>query len=553
MPKVLRRLFLKIFIFSGIGSCLSVSAQGLLPDTSRNTTYRQWEAKVADPEVRIQLYTRQIDSLDDDWAHYYRGLAYLSKGFYMQAETDFRAAINFPKRTLNTAWPYAMLAQKAYLLAEYKLSTRLATQSIEAYDSLSLAWRIRARAQLAQGNTEAAYEDLQQAIRFDPSNPDNLWERSGISLAMEDYKTCLEDLALLLKINPNKPECIARKAWCLYQLEKDAESKALVPQLKNLTIEDPVQNTALADLMFVHGEFAEADKYYSQAIQHYEYQILQDFSYAVRNKVVIHENYLHRGMVRVDTERFREALTDYTRAVSILPQDYRTFLCIGELQTIQRNYQDAITAYEQTMRLNPTLKEGWLNYGYCYDKLGKYKEALTIFTKGITRDSANCLLYNNRGFTYLNIRVLDKALADIQQAIAICPDEMMPLVSLGEYYYLLDQYDDALIHLNKALAFKEGSQGAFQTAYFTRGKVWLKKREMVKARQDLEKAIELDPENAEVAETLGITLYRMEKFCDALGYFRKALNLDVPNEPKKAPNASYYISMIQQIVIKGCP
>lgn len=553
MPTVLRSLFLKILLLIGFVPVLSLSAQGLLPDTSRNSMYRQWEIKITDPEVRIQLYTRQIDSLEDDWAHYYRGIAYLTKGFYMQAETDFRAAINFPKRTLNTAWPYAMLAQKAYLLAEYKLSVRLATQSIEAYDSLSLAWRIRARAQLAQGNTKAAYDDLQNAIRFDPSNPDNLWERSGISLAKEDYKTCLEDLAVLLKINPEKPECIARKAWCLYQLEKDAESKALVPKLKNLSIQDPEQNTAFADLMFVHGEFAEADRYYSKAIQFYEYQISQDFSYAVRNKVVIHENYLHRGMVRVDTEKYREALTDYTRAVSIEPQDYRTFLCIGELQTLQGNYRDAITAYEQTMRLNPNLKEGWLNYGYCYDKLGKYKEALTIFTKGISRDTSNCLLYNNRGFTYLNIRMLDKALADIQKAVSICPDEMMPLVSLGEYYYLLDQYDDALIYLNRALAFKDGSLAAYQTAYFARGKVWLKKLEMIKAKQDLEKAIELDKENAEVAETLGITLYRMEKFCDALAYFRKALTLDVLNDPKKAPNATYYISMIQQIVIKGCP
>ena len=118
---------------------------------------------------------------------------------------------------------------------------------------------------------------------------------------------------------------------------------------------------------------------------------------------------------------------------------------------------------------------------------------------------------------------------------------------------MLDQYDDALIYLNRALAFKDGSLAAYQTAYFARGKVWLKKLDMIKAKQDLEKAIELDKENAEVAETLGITLYRMEKFCDALAYFRKALTLDVLNDPKKAPNATYYISMIQQIVIKGCP
>lgn len=528
-------------------------AQGILPDTSRNALYRKWEASVKDPEIRIQLYTRQIDSLEDDWAHYFRGQAYLSKGHFMQAETDFHAALNFPKRTINPAWPYAMLAQKAYLVAEYKMSVRLAGQSIQAFDSLSLAWRIRARAHLALGQMEAAFEDLQQAIRFDPANPDNLWERSGISLAKEDWNTCLTDLQLLQKLEPDRVEYLARKAWCLYQLGKDSESASLIPRLKNLNLSDPIHNSALADLMFVHGAFEEADRLYSRAIQYYEYQISQDLSYATRNQKVIHENYLYRGMVRVDMKKYRDALTDYTRATTIDPRDYRTFLCIGELQTLQGNYRDAITAYEQTMRLNPTLKEGWLNYGYCYDQLGKYKEAIITFSKGIARDSSNCLLYNNRGFTYLNIRTMDKALTDIEKAISICPDEMMPLVSLSEYYYLLDQYDEALVYLNKALAVQGGSEAATRTAYFVRGKVWLKKREMVKARQDLEKAFQLDPTNAEVAEYLGITLYRMEKFCDALLVFRKALTLDVLNEPKKASNASYYISMIQQIVIKGCP
>lgn len=541
-------LFSAFIFFSGL-----LSAQGVLPDTSRNAWYRGWESSIQDVEKKIQLYTAQIDSAEDDWARYYRGVAYLQKGYYRQAETDLLAALNYPKRTINPAWPYAMLAQKAYLLAEYKLAIKNATLAIETYDSLATAWRIRARTHLALGNTPLAFEDLQQAIRLDAANPENLWERSGISLAREDYINCLNDLNLLLKLEPGRLDYLTRKAWCLYQLGKDSEVFKMLPGLKNSNLEDPVQNSALADLMFVYQELQEAERLYSRAIQHYESQIYKDPSYAVRNKKVIHENYLYRGMVRMDSKKLREALIDYTSAVTVEPTDYRTHLCIGELQTFQGNYRDAITSYEQTMRLNPTLKEGWVNYGYCYDQLGRYKEAINIFTKGIQRDSTNCLLFNNRGFTYLNIRMLDKALVDIQMAVSLCPEEMMPKVSLGEYYYLLDQYDDALLHLNTALSIQDGSESARRTGYFVRGKVWLKKRELVKAKQDLEKALELDPKNAEIAETLGLALYRMEKFCEAMAMFRKALNLDVNNDVKKAPNSTYYISMIHEIVVKGCP
>lgn len=543
-------LFFVLYIL-GSGTAL---AQGIMADTSRLKIYHTWERNVKDPEMRIQLYTRAIDSLDDDWAHYYRGMAYLNRGRYTLAENDFWAAINFPKRTIHPAWPYLMLAQKYFMTADYRSALRFSTQVIESNDSMAMAWRIKARSQLKLGNTDAAFEDLQKAIYWDPENPENLWERSGISLARSDFKVCLEDVNKLLKIDPNNPAWIARKAWCLYQLGDENASAKMVPALKNLKLQDSEEVTSLGDLMFIHGELEAAERYYTTALIHYENQILMDQSYAKRNTAAIYEGYLSRGIVRMDMEKKREALNDFNRAAAIKPQDYRTYLHIGELQTFQGNYLDAITAYDQAMRLNPACKSGWLNYGYCYSQLERYKEALTVFSKGILADSTDCLLYNNRGFTYLNIRNMPRAFRDIERAISLCPDEMMPYVSMGEYYFLTEEYETALSYLNKAINLPGGGSTAAQvSAYYTRGRVYLHKRELVKAKQDLDKALLLKPDDVEVTEILGITLYRMEKFCEALEYFRRALSLDARNDPHKAPNAAYYISMIHDIVVKGCP
>jgi len=523
------------------------------PDTSRRSLYRYWEHSIKDPDVKIQLYTRAIDSLEDDWARYYRGQAYLERGRFTLAENDFWGALKYPKRTLHPAWPYVRLAEKFYQTGDYKMAIRMSDKSLEFNDSLAMAWRIRARSLLKSGNIEGAFQDLAKAIQFDSDNPENIWERSGISLAREDYNACLTDVQFLLKYDQGNTQYLTRNAWCLYQLGQVNESSQLLVKLKGQTLSDPEANSALGDLMYMHDELEEAERLYSQAIYYYDHQIIMDAAYGKKNRDVVYEVYISRGLVRQETGKRREALNDFTRASMIYPGNYRTYIHIGELQTYQANYQDAITAYDQAMRLNPGMKEGWLNLGFCYSQLGRYKEAIHIFNKGIAIDTSNCMLYNNRGFTYLILRQMNKALGDLKTAMQMCPEEMMPLVSMGEYYILLEQYDQAIVYLNQGLALPDGSDGAKVSGYHARGKAWLHKRELTKAFQDIETAALLDSGNAEIWESLGITAYRMEKFCDALRYFQQALSLDVRNDPHKAPHAAYYIGIIHQIVVRGCP
>jgi tetratricopeptide (TPR) repeat protein len=163
------------------------------------------------------------------------------------------------------------------------------------------------------------------------------------------------------------------------------------------------------------------------------------------------------------------------------------------------------------------------------------------------------MLYNNRGFTRLTLRQLDLAITDLRTAHGLCPEEIMPLVSLGEYHLLKEEYDEALQYLHRALSIPDGSEYAMGSGYYARGKAYLHKREFVKALADLQQAVEILPSEPEIWEHIAITAFRMEKFCDALQYFRIAISKDGGNEPKKAPNAAYYIGIIHEIVVKGCP
>ncbi|MEE8200709.1 MAG: tetratricopeptide repeat protein [Candidatus Acidoferrales bacterium] len=69
----------------------------------------------------------------------------------------------------------------------------------------------------------------------------------------------------------------------------------------------------------------------------------------------------------------------------------------------------------------------WLGRRTAY--LGRYREAIAIYSNGIQRYPSNAKLYRHRGHRYLTVRELDKAIADLEKAANLMagkPDEVEP-------------------------------------------------------------------------------------------------------------------------------
>ena len=69
----------------------------------------------------------------------------------------------------------------------------------------------------------------------------------------------------------------------------------------------------------------------------------------------------------------------------------------------------------------------WLGRRTAY--LGRFNEAIGIYTEGIAKHPADARLYRHRGHRYLSTRQLEKAIADFERAYALVkgrPDEVEP-------------------------------------------------------------------------------------------------------------------------------
>jgi tetratricopeptide (TPR) repeat protein len=69
----------------------------------------------------------------------------------------------------------------------------------------------------------------------------------------------------------------------------------------------------------------------------------------------------------------------------------------------------------------------WLGRRTAY--LGRFREAIRIFTDGIARHPNDARFYRHRGHRYITVREFDRAIADFEKAVALTkgkPDEMEP-------------------------------------------------------------------------------------------------------------------------------
>lgn len=96
---------------------------------------------------------------------------------------------------------------------------------------------------------------------------------------------------------------------------------------------------------------------------------------------------------------------------------------------------------------------------YEYDQ-GRCSQAIADYTQAITLDPQVAEVYNNRAYTYMALDQYDKALPDLDQAIAIRPDYINALMNRGDiynYYYAVN-HDRAIADYDRVMAIDPQNQ-----------------------------------------------------------------------------------------------
>jgi eukaryotic-like serine/threonine-protein kinase len=180
-----------------------------------------------------------------------------------------------------------------------------------------------------------------------------------------------------------------------------------------------------------------------------------------------------------------------------------------------------------------------LSYLQRYDKPGNLDTAIQLFDVAVKSDPRFALAFSRRGEAErLKYRLnheralLDGALADAKHGAEI-NDQLAPVhVTLAQVHSEGGNYDLAVQEFQKALALDPRNAEAYQylaTTYESQGR-------LAEAEASIKKAIALRPDHWAGYNTLGTFYYRRGKFSEAAAQYRKVIEL-TPD------NASAYINL----------
>lgn len=140
--------------------------------------------------------------------------------------------------------------------------------------------------------------------------------------------------------------------------------------------------------------------------------------------------------------------------------------------SIKKVYEANLRSAEKKFKNDSTNDENVLWYGRRLAYLGRYKDAIAVYTAGIKIHPNNARFYRHRGHRYVTLRCFDNAIADLKKAVELIRDEIdeiepdgipnaknLPTSSLhtniyyhlGLAYYIKGDYRNALLAYEKCL------------------------------------------------------------------------------------------------------
>jgi tetratricopeptide (TPR) repeat protein len=169
----------------------------------------------------------------------------------------------------------------------------------------------------------------------------------------------------------------------------------------------------------------------------------------------------------------------------------------------------------------PENPEFFFHLGYCYEELEDYENAEKILKQGIEKSPENSKFLFRLGVVYDKWGKKNESIEQMKKVVGIDPQDAHALNYLGYTYLELDQnLEEAERLIQKAIELQP------KDGYITDSLGWLfyKKGQFQEALATLEKAVSLVPDDPIILEHLGDVYMKMNNQEKALEFYKRALS-----------------------------
>ncbi len=286
---------------------------------------------------------------------------------------------------------------------------------------------------LHDGNIDGAIEELQEAVKYDPSSRYLYLLFARLYIQKQSYKQALAYTEKALNIDKTYIQALYTKAEIL---SDTGDTKQAVDILKQIVRLSPDSEDAYITLALTqyHADDTAGAK-----------DTLKDMSVHVPSSPY---PYYYLAKIAVDEKNYKEAIVYYNKAFKTAPDFYTALYEEADVYAYMKDYNKAIAVYRSILAGNPD------EYSL-YEKMGdisltakRYTDALDNYKKAETY-IPSLVLQLKIGMVYVELQQFNPAEATFKSII-----ESNPSFYRAYYYYGLllaenKKYDKAIEILNK--------------------------------------------------------------------------------------------------------
>lgn len=189
--------------------------------------------------------------------------------------------------------------------------------------------------------------------------------------------------------------------------------------------------------LFDEGKYEEAAELYEKALKAYKYNATA---------------YGNKAAALIILEKYDEALELANKALEINHREATFHLNKGEALNNLGENEKAIESFDKAIEADPKLTDAYNSKGVAYYYMDKYEESLKEFDKAVKLDSGYFDAYFWKAQVYINQGKYEDALDACDRGISRSKKDPEGYSKRAEILIEMNRYEEALANLNKGIA-----------------------------------------------------------------------------------------------------
>lgn len=190
---------------------------------------------------------------------------------------------------------------------------------------------------------------------------------------------------------------------------------------------------------------------------------------------------------------WHDNFTFYRRTLAASPDAYLIRINLGAVYDRMGDPNDAEREWNEVLKFYPQNSVVLADLGMLYARQHLYSLGAGYLQQAIQADPQHADAHIKLGFVYFDTGELERAETEFRSAIKMAPMNISGYAGLAYVYWKAGKSAEAEAQLNRA----EGINASDPRVYYARAQVFERIGEPDRARQEYEKALRLDPDNAE--------------------------------------------------------